>query len=308
MLQPVQLRTLQEVLLTGSLAAAGARLGFTASAVSQQIAALERQTGLVLFERGPRSVRPTAAAHALAARVSAVLGQLDLLEREFQVVAGGASGVVRLGSFPTASAELLPPALARLERSHPRVSVLLDEAEPDDLMPRLSAGTLDLVLVYEYDAVPQMWTSNAHRSALLRESLVALLPRRHPAAAATTVRLADLAAQTWASSRERSAGARSLARLCASAGFEPRVAYRSNDYAVVRGLVAAGLCVALVPALANHNHPDVVAVGVSDVGANRHIFVLQRPADAHPLLKPIAAALLRAGQARARQDPWVSPA
>ncbi len=308
MLQPIQLRTLQEVLLTGSLAAAGARLGFTASAVSQQIAALERQTGLVLFERGPRSVRPTAAAHALAARVSAALGQMDLLEREFQVVAAGQSGVVRLGSFPTASAGLLPPALARLERSHPGVSVLLDEAEPGDLMPRLSAGTLDLVLVYEYEAVPHVWPSDVERSGLLRESLVVLLPRTHPLAGAATVALADLAGQTWASSREGSAGARSLARLCAAAGFEPRVAYRSNDYAVVRGLVAAGLGVALVPALAHHDDPGVVAVGVTDDGARRHVFALRRRGDANPLLEPVAAALGRAGQARARKDPWAAPA
>jgi len=307
-LQPVQLRTLQEVLLTGSLAAAGARLGFTASAVSQQIAALERQTGLVLFERGPRSVRPTAAAHALAARVGAVLGQLDLLEREFQVVAGGQSGVVRLGSFPTASAGLLPPALARLERSHPGVRVLLDEAEPGDLLPRLSAGTLDLVLVYEYEAVPQVRPSDVERSGLLRESLVVLLPRTHPLAGAATVALADLAGQTWASSREGSAGARSLARLCATAGFEPRVAYRSNDYAVVRGLVAAGLGVALVPALAHHDDPGVAAVGAADDGARRHVFALRRRGDANPLLEPVAAALLRAGQARARKDPWAAPA
>jgi len=308
MLQPVQLRTLQEVLLTGSLAAAGARLGFTASAVSQQIAALERQTGLVLFERGPRSVRPTAAAQALAARVSAALGQLDLLEREFRVVAGGQSGVVRLGSFPTASAELLPPALARLERSHPGVSVLLDEAEPGDLMPRLSAGTLDLVLVYEYEAVPHVWPSDVERSGLLRESLVVLLPRTHPLAGTATVALADLAGQTWASSREGSAGARSLARLCAAAGFEPRVAYRSNDYAVVRGLVAAGLGVALVPALAHHDDPGVVAVAVTDDRARRQVFALRRRADANPLLEPVAAALGRAGQARARKDPWAAPA
>lgn len=308
MLQPVQLRTLQEVLLTGSLAAAGTRLGFTASAVSQQIAALERQTGLVLFERGPRSVRPTAAARALDARVGVVLGQLDLLEREFQVVAGGQSGCVRLGSFPTANARLLPPALARLERTHPGLGVLLDEAEPTDLVPRVLAGTLDLVAVYEYEAVPQIWPGDVERTDLLREALVVLLPRRHRLAEAAAVQLADLAGETWASSREGSAGARSLARLCAAAGFEPRVAYRSNDYAVVRGLVAAGLGVALVPALAHLDDPGVAAIAATDSGARRHVFCLHRRGDSDPMLKPVTGALRRASQARVREDPWRPPA
>jgi len=306
MLQPVQLRTLQEVLLTGSLAAAGARLGFTASAVSQQISALERQTGLVLFERGPRSVRPTAAAHALAARVSAVLGQLDLLEREFQVVAAGQSGVVRLGSFPTASAGLLPQALARLEQSHPGVSFLLDEAEPDDLVPRLRAGSLDLVLVYEYEVVPQAWPTDVDRTVLLREALVVLLPKTHRLVGTGMVALADLHDETWASTREDSAGTRSLERLCAAAAFEPRVAYRSNDYAVLRGLVAARLGVALVPGLAYQEHHGVVAVPLTDASAGRRVLMLRRRADTNSLVDVVAAALQRAGRARGREGPWAS--
>lgn len=303
MLQPVQLRTFAAVLSTGSFAEAAARLGFTASAVSQQVSALERSTGLVLFERGARSIRPTAAARSLGSRVDGLLAQLDVLEREVRVMAAGGLGVVRVGSFPTASAGLLPPALARLSTTHPDLDVLLDEAEPDELVPRLTSGALDLILVYEYDAVPQFWPGTLQRTPLLVESLVLLVGRHHSLASGSSVDLASLAGQTWAASREGTAGARSLDRLCAAAGFAPRVAYRSNDYDVVRGLVAADLGVALVPALAGVEDPRTAVLDVSAPDARRSVFALHRADDGNPVLGVVLDALARAGRARARSAP-----
>lgn len=310
MLQPVQLRTLHEVLATGSFAEAGVHLGFTASAVSQQIAALERSTGLALFDRGPRSIRPTAAAQALSRRVHGLLGQLDVLEREIRVMAAGGLGVVRIGSFPTASAGLLPAALARLKRSHPELDVLLDEAEPDELIPRLAAGVLDLILVYEYDTVPQFWPKTLHRTALLRESLVLLVPQSQAALEqgdAGPLNLVAMADATWAASREETAGARSLERLCAAAGFAPRVAYRSNDYGVIRGLVAASLGVAIVPALAHVQDPKTLAVALIAPGASRQVFALHRGEDSNPVLGIVLNALTLAGRARTRAASPLSP-
>lgn len=306
MLQPVQLRTLQEVLTAGSFAAAGERLGFTASAVSQQIAALERSTGLLLFERRARSVRPTAAARALAARLGGLLGQLDELDREMRALAAGRTGVVRIGSFPTASAALLPPALARLRRSAPDLGVLLDEAEPAELVPRLVAGNLDLALVYRYDSVPRAWPAELRATPLLRESLVLLVEPHHPAGASgpDPVALAALAGETWAASREDSAGARSLERLCADAGFAPRIAFRSNDYQVVHGLVAAGLGIALVPALAATAGTGTArTLDVTAPRAGRRVLALHRRVDADPALDLLLDALTRAARALARDDP-----
>jgi DNA-binding transcriptional LysR family regulator len=304
MLQPMQLRTLQEVLLTGSFAEAGARLGFTPSAVSQQIAALERSTGLALFDRGPRSVRPTTAARALSIRVKTMLSELDVLEREIRAMAIGGRGVARVGSFPTASAGLLPAALARLKRSNPGLEVLLDEAEPQELVPRLGAGMLDLVLVYEYDTVPQFWSNEFERTPLLRESLVLLVAASHRAASANAgpVNLANLSDQTWAASRDDTSGARSLERLCASAGFAPKVAYRSNDYNVIRGLVKAGLGVALIPALAHLDDPQTPVVDVVAEGAGRSVFALHRQGDTNPALGAILNALSGAGRAHVSGD------
>lgn len=302
MLQPTHLRTLRAVLATGSLAGAGARLGFTASAVSQQMATLERATGLTLLERGPRSVQPTPAAEALARRAGALLDQLDLLEREVRVMAAGGQGAVRIGSFPSASASLLPQALARLARSRARVEVLLDEAEPADLVPRLLGGALDLALVYEYDAVPTPWPGELTRTGLLREELLVLLPRGHRLADAPSVDLAELAGERWASSLEGTAGSRTLDRLCAARGFEPRVDYRSNDYTVLRGIVAADVCVALVPALSHTSDQGVRLLPLAATDAGRQVHVLRRTDDPNPLLPPVLDALVRASRAQGRHQ------
>lgn len=308
MLQPTHLRTLQAVLATGSLAGAGARLGFTASAVSQQMATLERATGLVLLERGPRSVHPTPAAETLARRAASLLDQLDLLEREVRAMAAGGQGAVRIGSFPSASASLLPPALARLARTRAQVEVLLDEAEPGDLVPRLLGGALDLALVYEYDAVPTPWPAELTPTRLLREDLLVLLPRGHRLADAASVDLAALAEERWASSLEGTAGSRTLDRLCAAHGFAPRVDYRSNDYNVLRGIVASGVCVAVVPALSHTTDQGVRLLPLAGTGSGRQVLALRRTADANPLLDPVLDALVRASRAQGRHLRGIRPA
>ncbi len=209
---------------------------------------------------------------------------------------------MRVGSFPTASAGLLPATLARLAGRRAGIDVVLDEAEPGELVPRLSNGSLDLIVVYEYDTVPNFWPAELVRVALLRESLVLLADAHYSPA---TTRLAEVADATWVASRENTAGARSLERLCASAGFAPRVSYRSNDYNVVRGLVGAGLGVALVPALAHVDDPLIAAAEVQADGAGRSVFVLYRDEDVNPLLKVVVNALGKSAQLRARGDRWV---
>src|SRR3712207_3482572 len=154
MLNPLHLRTLTTVLQTGSFALAARRLGYTPSAVSQQIAALERAARLPLFERAARSIRPTPAATYLAAHGQEAIGALGSLQEDPGGLAEGTSGTVRLGSFPTASEHLLPTALASLAVSHASVEVLLDEGEPVELAPRVHDGDLDLALVYRYTRVP----------------------------------------------------------------------------------------------------------------------------------------------------------
>ena len=140
MLNPLHLRTLTAVLQTGSFAVAARRLGYTPSAVSQQIAALERAAGLPLFEREAHGIRPTPAAAWLRGRGQEVLAALGALQDDLRGLADGVTGTVRLGSFPTAGEHLLPAALAALAAGAPSVEVLLDEGEPDELVPRVHDG------------------------------------------------------------------------------------------------------------------------------------------------------------------------
>ena len=301
MLDPLHLRTLATVLQTGSFAAAARRLGYTPSAVSQRVAALERAARLSLFEREARSIRPTPAATFLSIRGQEVLAALGALQDDLRGLTGGAIGTVRLGSFPTASEHLLPSALAALAASHPSVEILLDEGEPDELTPRVHDGDLDVALVYRYTRVHARRPRALTVTALLREDLVLILPAGHPPAAAAEVRLGDLEDAVWVSTLQGSVGATCLQRICAEAGFEPRVSYRSNDYDVVRGFVRSGLGVALVPALGHVADPGVVTPRLAGVAACRQVEVLARPAVRNPAVDGVVAALSAA--AGALHDP-----
>jgi DNA-binding transcriptional LysR family regulator len=297
MLDPQHLRTLTTVLQTGSFAAAARRLGYTPSAVSQQIAALERAVRLPLFDRAARSIRPTPAAAFLSTRGQEVLATLGALQDDLRGLAEGATGTVRLGSFPTASEHLLPPALAALAISHPSVEVLLDEGEPDELTPRVLDGDLDVALVYRYTPVPVRGTRALTITPLLREDLVLMLPSGHPLAEAEEVRLGDLADTVWVTTRQGSVGATCLQRICAEAGFEPRVSFRSNDYDVIRGFVRAGLGVALVPVLGHVADPGVVTSRLAGVRVQRHVGVLTPTAIRNPAVEGVLAALITAAGA-----------
>jgi DNA-binding transcriptional LysR family regulator len=297
MLDPLHLRTLTTVLEAGSFAGAARRLGYTPSAVSQQVAALERAVRLPLFEREARSIRPTPAAAFLASRGQDVLGALGALQDDLRGLTDGAIGTVRLGSFPTASEHLLPSALAALAVSHPSVEILLDEGEPDELTPRVHDGDLDVALVYRYTRVPVRRPRALRVTPLLRESLVLILPSGHPLAEAAEVRVDDLEDAVWVTTRQGSVGATCLQRICAEAGFEPRVSYRSNDYDVVRGFVRCGLGVALVPALGRVGDPGVVTCRLAGKTVYRHVEVLGRPAIHNPAVEGVVAALVAAAGA-----------
>ncbi|MCW2742570.1 MAG: DNA-binding transcriptional regulator, LysR family [Blastococcus sp.] len=300
MLNPLHLRALATVLETGSFAVAARQLGYTPSAVSQQIAALERATRLPLFEREARSIRPTPAAAFLAARGQEVLAVLGALQDDLRGLADGAVGTVRLGSFPTASEQLLPAALAGLAGSHPSVEVLLDEGEPVELIPRVQDGDLDVALVYGYTRLPARRPRALALTPLLREDLVLLLPTDHPFAA-EEVRLEQLADAVWVTTRQGTAGATCLQRMCADAGFEPRIGYRSNDYAVIRGFVRSGLGIAFVPVLGHVPDLGVVSVRPAGMVVQRSVGVLTREGGRNPAVPRVIAAL--ADAARALHEP-----
>ncbi len=295
MLNPLHLRTLIVVLRTASFAEAARRLGYTGSAVSQQMAALERAVRMSLFERDAHGIRPTPAAGFLAERAQEVLAAFAAFEDEVRAMSEGDAGRVRLGSFPTASQQLLPFALSAFVKSHPAVEIELGEGEPEKLVPLLLDRDLDLALVYHYDLVPQPWPKALKSAKLLSEELLLLLPQGH-AMSDRDISLADLSGEIWVSTGERTSGARSLRRACASAGFEPNVRFRSDDYDVIRGFVRSGLGIGLIPALAAMNTDGIATARINDLEVHRHVVALYPPTTVNPAVMGAVQALKEAAQ------------
>src|SRR5438477_10042708 len=196
MLSPSRLRVLREVAHRGSFSAAAQALSYTQSAVSQQIAALEAQTDMKLLERHPRGVSLTAAGQTLVRHAEGILASLDAAEAALSAIAGLRGGRLRMASFPTAGATLMPLAIAMFRGSFPEVELLLVEGEPEDIALRLRQAELDLALLFEFAGeavVPEEMT----RLDLLGDPMYLALPREHPLAERSTLRLEDLSEEPW---------------------------------------------------------------------------------------------------------------
>jgi len=250
MLNAGRLQILREVVSLGSFSAAADALTYSQSAVSQAIATLEAEIGAPLIERDRRGVRPTAAGAALARHAEGILARMEAAETEVSAIAGGRGGRLRVASFPSAGATLMPEAVAAFAASHPGVEITLAEGEPEEIAPRLRAGEFDLVLLYEFEGVGERLGAGMRRFELLDDPLHLALPERHPLARRQRVRLEQLGEESWIQTSAATPCARHVVRCCHAAGFEPRVSFESDDYQTVQGLIAAGVGVGLIPQLA----------------------------------------------------------
>jgi DNA-binding transcriptional LysR family regulator len=249
MLNVTRLKVLKEVAYHGSFSAAADALSYTQSAVSQQIATLEAETGMALLERHPRGVTLTAAGQALVGHAEGILARLETAEAALSAIAGLRGGRLRMASFSTAGATLMPLAIATFRASYPDVELTLAEGEPEEIVPRLRAGGLDLALLFEFAGESPL-QGDMTRVDLLEDPMYLALPREHRLAGRQRIRLEDLAQDAWVQTSRSSPCARHVVRSCHAAGFEPNVAFESDDYQTVQGLVAAGVGVALIPELA----------------------------------------------------------
>ncbi|HET8978179.1 MAG TPA: LysR family transcriptional regulator [Solirubrobacteraceae bacterium] len=262
MLNLGRLNVLCEVINRGSFSAAADALSYTQSAVSQAIARLEAETGAALVIRDRGGVRPTVAGATLVRHAEAIFAQVDAAEADLAAVLGVRSGRLRVASFPSAGATLMPLAVAAFRRAHPEVALTLAEGEPEEIGPRVRAGEFDLALLFEFPGVqPRRERPGAglRSVTLLEDPMDVALPAEHPLASKPALTLADLRDQQWVQTSAASPCARHVVRSCLAAGFEPDVAFESDDYDCVQGLVAAGVGVALIPRLAlTHLHPGIV--------------------------------------------------
>ena len=249
MLSVARLKILKEVAYRGSLSAAAHALDYTQSSISQQIAALEAETGMTLLERHPRGVSLTAAGQTLVGHAEGILARLEIAETALSAIAGLRGGRLRMASFPSAGSTLMPLAIANFRDSYPDVELTLAEGEPEEIAPRLRAGELDLALLFEFDDEEPL-LADASRSPLLEDPMYLALPREHRLAKKGRLRLEELQGEAWVQTSSASPCARHVVRCCHAAGFEPTVSFESDDYQTVQGLVAAGVGVALIPQLA----------------------------------------------------------
>jgi DNA-binding transcriptional LysR family regulator len=275
MLDVRRLRVLREVALRGSIAGAAESLRFTPSAVSQQVAKLEREAGVALVERGPKSVTLTTAGWRLVEHAEAILERLAAAESELRELAGSPPEL-RVGANTTAAVSIVPDALARFSVVRPDVEITVFESDPLISLSRLCARELDLAIVFEYDHVPLPDEPRVALELLLEEQMRIVLPAAHPVARQRTVRLLDLADETWIRSTPRSSCHPFTERACQAAGFEPRIRFEFDDYAAMQSLVASGAGVAFAPDLGLTRVNPGVAVRPIAFGPKRRVHAALR--------------------------------
>jgi len=289
-----QLRLLREVVARGSFSAAATELSYSQPAVSQQIGLLERRVGMQLLERTPRGVRPTEAGEVLSRHAQEVLDRVGLALSELEAIAEARGGRVRLASFPTAGAALTAPAATRFLRSFPEVELSVIEAEPEQSMPMLRAGELDLAVVAERhgeDAFGELY-ERVEVHALLEEEMYVLLPRSHRLADRPTLHVDQLAGAPQVELSRGPPGERGPIQLARAEGGDERtrVVFQSDDPDVVQAMVAAGAGIAIVPGLALVSvRDDIVFRSLAGSVPGRSVAVA-RAAETHP--SPAAEALL----------------
>ena len=290
MLDVRRLRVLHAVSAYGSVTAAAAALGYSAPAVSQQLAALEREVGMRLTERAGRGVELTPAAHILVGHTDALLARLDAAEADLAALRDQIAGRVTLAAFPSAAASLVPAAWAALADSAPQVRLDLTEMEPEESLPAVLRGETDVAVAHEYDLLPRPLDPLFERRELLDDPVVLAIPADYPADG--PVPLAELAGQPFLAPRQATSCAEMIQRACARAGFVPRVVARASDFQVLLSLVAAGAGVTLVPGLAARwLPPRVRLVPPADPVTRRVFTVSRRGGDRKPAVRVVLDAL-----------------
>ena len=293
MLDPRRLEVLREFAAQGTIARAAEALSFTPSAVSQQLAALQREAGVELFRKVGRRLELTDAGRMLVARADELLGHVEQVEAELAAFAGTLRGTIRVASFQTAAQAVVLPALDRLAKKHPDLRVELRELEAEASLPLLVGGGIEVAVAEEYEHAPRPRLPQLHREYLPPDELLLALPCGHEALDADgPVALASLRDAAWATASAGTAYADVCDRICRSiGGFEPDVHHRANDLRLLLDLVARGYA-AILPALGQPELDRRVEIRRFAEGSyGRAIFVAVRASDR---ARPSTAAVVEA--------------
>ncbi|MFF9912562.1 LysR family transcriptional regulator [Streptomyces sp. NPDC013457] len=294
MIEARRLHILRAVADHRTVTAAAAALYLTPSAVSQQLAALEQETGHRLVERNARGARLTPAGEILLSHANAVLAQLERAESELAAYGSGEAGTVTVAAFATGIGLVVAPAISGLARTSPGIRVRVRDAEGDESLLMVLDRQVDVAVAVEYRGAPGEDDARLTRVPLYAEPFDAVLPPGHPLAGDERIALADLAKDAWIGQSAGNPCHDVTVLACEYAGFEPRLEHSSDDFRAVVALASAGAGVALVPRSALRGAPldEVVIRPVDGVAPTRRVFAaVRRGAEEHPLISPVLAAL-----------------
>ncbi|CAM5258922.1 LysR family transcriptional regulator OS=Streptomyces alboniger OX=132473 GN=CP975_31360 PE=3 SV=1 [Streptomyces alboniger] len=294
MIEARRLHILRAVADHRTVTAAAAALYLTPSAVSQQLTALEQETGHRLVERSARGVRLTPAGEILLTHTNAVLAQLERAEAELAAYSSGEAGTVTVASFATGIGLVVGPALARLASSAPGIRLRVRDAEGDASLPMVLDRQVDVAVAVEYRGAPGADNPRLTRVPLYAEPFDAVLPRGHRLADAERIPLAELAKDAWIGPFAGNPCHDVVVLACEQAGFQPLLEHWSDDFRAVVALASAGAGVALVPrsALRGMDVSGAVVRPVEGAAPTRRVFAAVRcGAEGHPLIHPVLAAL-----------------
>jgi LysR family transcriptional regulator, transcription activator of glutamate synthase operon len=256
-----QLKSAVAVARRLSFTAAAADLAIAQPALSQQIAGLERELGVRLFDRTNRRVALTDAGRAFVGRAERILSDLDAAAEEMRAYAGGVRGRVVLGTYQSFSEYILPKLLGRFHAAYPGIEVAVREGMADALLGGLRSGAID---AFVGDLADAALAAGFRTESLYEDELVIAVAARHPLASRSSVRIDELRDEPFVIFRPGSASTHRLNQLARDAGFQPRVAFESEDSLTVRSLVAEGLGVAIYPRpLANTPGPNVTLLSIA---------------------------------------------
>jgi DNA-binding transcriptional LysR family regulator len=276
MLNLDRLRALHAVSARGSIIAAAETLNVTTSAVSQQLAKLELETGQALLERHGRGVRLTDAANALVSRTTRVLSLLEEAEAELETTDRGVAGQLTIAAFATAARGLAPQALRALRQKYPQLALTFHEQEPHDSIPRLVRRDVDVIIINDWENAPIALPEGVTKAPLFDDVADIALPPGHRLAKARSIKLSDLRGEEWIAWPSGSICHDFLMHTLRAQGTEPKIAHTAGEYETQLALVAAGLGCCVLPRLGRGTVPAGVTVLPSEPALRRHVYAAWR--------------------------------
>lgn len=298
MLDPRRLRLLYEFANRGSIAATAEALGYTASAVSQQLAALEKEAGVALLDRTARSAALTDSGERLVSHAAQILGAIEAAESDLAAQAATPQGRVVVAAYPSAAVALAPPVARRLRR-HNALTLELHQAATEESLHQLRSGDIDIALIDDWSGTRRPATVGPlsfHH--LCQDPLVLAVPHDHRLAEVPSIHLAELADESWIATLEGEPARRALDRLLSSAGITPYMQWQFEGLDTVLTLVARGLGISIVPEMAvRDRHYDVAIRQFPTPITGRDVYAVHRTASAtRPAVVTVLSLLRSAAQ------------